>query len=173
MSFLEPLFRLLAGYLDRVRRNHGLEHATIHLLAQRFPGTFLAGHSDPQGFWLFGEVPHEAVVQAAHEALERLRRGERHLALHPGCGTNYLTSGAMAGLAGVLAMSGARNRRDRRERLPLVVLASTVALIFAQPVGMWLQEHLTTSGDPRGLEIVEVLPTRRGQLPAYRVLTRG
>lgn len=173
MSFIEPLFHLLAGHLDRIRRNHGLEHATIHLLSQRFPGVFLAGHSDTQGFWLFGQVPLEAVAQAAQEALERLRRGERHLALHPGCGTNYLTSGTMAGLAGALAMSGARTRRDRRERLPLVVLAATVALIFSQPVGMWLQERLTTSGDPGGLEIVEVIPSQRGQLPAYRVLTRG
>ena len=133
MSFIEPLFHLLAGHLDRIRRNHGLEHATIHLLSQRFPGVFLAGHSDTQGFWLFGQVPLEAVAQAAQEALERLRR----------------------------------------ERLPLVVLAATVALIFSQPVGMWLQERLTTSGDPGGLEIVEVIPSQRGQLPTYRVLTRG
>ncbi len=173
MSFIEPLFRLLAGHLDRIRRNHGLEHATIHILSQRFPGVFLAGHSDTQGFWLIGQVPLEAVTQAAQEALERLRRGERHLALHPGCGTNYLTSGAMTGLAGMLALSGARSRRDKWDRLPLVVLSATLALIFSQPVGMWLQERLTTSGDPGALEIVEVIASRRGQLPAYRVITRG
>ncbi len=160
-------------WLLRIRRNHGLEHATIHLLAQRFPGTFLAGHSDAQGFWILGTVPLEAVQSAVHEALERLRRGERHLALHPGCGTNYLTSGALAGLAGAAALSGARNRRERWERLPLVVLAATVALLFSQPMGMWLQEHLTTSGDPGDLEVVDILPTHRGQLPAFRVLTRG
>jgi len=160
-------------WLSRVRRNHALEHATIHLLSRRFPGLFLAGHSDWEGFWILGPVPREAVEAAAHEALDRLRRGERHLAVHPGCGTNYLTSGAMAGLGGLLAMTGARNRRERWERLPLVILTATVALLFSQPVGMWIQEHLTTSADPGDLEIVEVIATRRGYLPAFRVVTRG
>ncbi len=171
MSFLQNL--LQSPLLSRVRRNHGLEHATIHVLSQRFPGLFLAGHSDHQGFWIIGQVPQEAVEQAVHEALDRLRRGEHHLALHPGCGTNYLTSGALTGLAGALAMSGARRWRDRWERLPLVILAATVALMFSQPLGMWLQEHLTTAGDPGNLEVVSILPAQRGSLPAFRVITRG
>ena len=173
MSLVDTLIQTSLSSLDRIRRNHGLEHATIHILAQRFPGVFLAGHSDGRGFWIIGQVPQEAVEQAAREALERLRRGERHLALHPGCGTNYLTSGAMAGLAGALAMTGARSRREKWDRLPLVVLAATVALILSQPVGMWLQERLTTSGDPGDLDIVDVIPSQRGQLPAFRVITRG
>lgn len=168
------LNRLLAlPPIDRTRRNHGLEHATIHLLSQRFPHTALVGHSDPEGFWLFGEVPREAVEQAVHEALNRLRNGEHHLALHPGCGTNYLTAGALAGLAGVVAMNGARRWRDRLERFPFMVLLAVLALLFAQPAGMWLQAHITTSGRPGGLEVVEIIPSRRGKLPAYRVITRG
>ena len=159
--------------VSRVRRNHALEHATIHLLSRRFPGLFLAGHSDWEGFWIIGPVSQEAVEEAAREALERLRHGERYLALHPGCGTNYLTSGAMAGLGGLLAMVGARSRRERWERIPLVILTATVALLFSQPLGMWLQEHLTTSGDPGDLEIVRVTPTHRGAMPAFRVETRG
>ncbi|MER3469342.1 MAG: hypothetical protein C4314_05250, partial [Thermoflexus sp.] len=58
----------------RIRRNHALEHATVHLLSQRFPGQPMAGRSTPSGFYLYGNVPMEAVVAAAHEALERLRR---------------------------------------------------------------------------------------------------
>lgn len=159
--------------IDRTRRNHGLEHATIHLLSKRFPQTPLAGHSDPEGFWILGAVPPEAVEQAVHEALDRLRRGERHWAIHPGCGTNYLTSGAMAGLAGAFAMSGTRRWREKLDRLPLLLILSTLALLASQPLGAWLQAHITTSGDPGALEVVEIIPTQRGKLPAYRVLTRG
>ncbi len=160
--------------ISRVRRNHGLEHATIHLLSRRHPNTFLAGHSDPEGFWLIGNVPTAAVESAVQEALERLRGGERRLAIHPGCGTNYLVSGGLAALAGALAMLGVGKRwRDKANRLPLAVMLGTVALMFSQPLGYLLQERVTTDGDPGALEIVEIIPTRQGRFTAHRVLTRG
>jgi len=160
--------------ISRVRRNHGLEHATIHLLSRQYPNTFLAGHSFPEGFWLIGNVPTAAVESAVQEALERLRGGERRLAIHPGCGTNYLVSGGLAALAGALAMLGVGKRwRDKADRLPLAVMLGTVALMFSQPLGYLLQERVTTDGDPGALEIVEIIPTRQGRFTAHRVLTRG
>ena len=167
---MPPLHDLIA----RTRRNHGLEHATIHLLSQRYPRTFLAGHSDPEGFWLLGDVPTEAVEEAVRTALQRLRNGERNLAIHPGCGTNYLVSGGLAALAGALGMWGAGRRwRDKFDRLPLVMMLGTVALMFSQPLGYLLQEKVTTDGNPAALEILEVIPTRHGRMQAHRVLTRG
>ncbi len=164
----------LAELISRVRRNHGLEHATIHLLSQRHPDVFLAGHSDPEGFWLLGDVPTEEVEAAVQEALKRLHQGERRLAIHPGCGTNYLVSGGLAALAGALAMLGAGKRwRDKLDRVPLAVMFGTVALMFSQPLGFLLQEKVTTSGVPEGLEVVKVIPSRRGKMQAHRVLTRG
>lgn len=159
--------------LAQIRRNHGLEHATIHLLAQRYPGRFLAGHSDAAGFWLWGQVPQEAVEQAVHEALERLQRGETYLAIHPGCGTNYLAMGTLGGLAAMVTLgSTERSRRSWLDRLPLVILAVMAALLAAQPLGRWLQAYITTSGDARGLEVVAVQRLERGGRPVYRVQTR-
>ena len=159
--------------ISRVRRNHGLEHATLHILSRKHPGLFLAGHSDPGGFWLIGDVPTEEVKAAVEEALSRLRNGERGLAVHPGCGTNYLISGGLAGLGGALALLGARRTRDKIDRLPLVMLFGTVALLFAQPLGFLAQEKITTDGTPGDLEVVEIIPTRRGKMPAHRIVTRG
>ncbi len=164
----------LAELYSRVRRNHGLEHATIHLLAQRHPNTFLAGHSDHEGFWLLGDVPTEEVEAAVHEALERLHKGEHRLAIHPGCGTNYLVSGGLAALAGALAMLGTGRRwRDKLDRIPLAIMFGTVVLMFSQPLGFLLQEKVTTSSKPEGLEVVKVVPSQRGKMTAHRVLTRG
>jgi len=50
--------------LSRIRRNHGLEHATINILSERFPNTTLIGRSDRQGFYLYGQVSTEALRQA-------------------------------------------------------------------------------------------------------------
>jgi hypothetical protein len=165
---------LNAPPISRIRRNHGLEHATLHILARQFPRKALAGYSNTTGFWILGDVPTQAVESAAREALERMLRGEHNLAVHPNCGTNFVTSGVLAGLAGASAMLGAGPKlRDKFERLSLAVLLSTAALIFAQPLGTLLQARITTSGKPENLKIIRVQQTSRGQMTAHRVITRG
>ena len=160
--------------ISRIRRNHGLEHATIHVLTQKQPRTSLAGHSDTGGFWILGDVPTEAVQEAAQEALDRMRGGEGDLAVHPNCGTNFVAAGSIAGILAAAVMIGVGNRwRDRLERLPLAMSLATMALIFAQPIGTYLQKHVTTSGEPGEMEIVAVNATQRGRLKAHRVVTRG
>ncbi|MBC8506699.1 MAG: hypothetical protein ISR58_05645 [Anaerolineales bacterium] len=160
--------------ISRIRRNHGLEHATLHVLAEKNAARSMGGHSNPSGFWLVADIPTEEIQEAVREALRRLRAGERHLAVHPGCGTNFATAGTMAGLAGVVGMWGVGARkRDKLERLPLVATLATLALIFAQPFGNVLQKHITTSGDPGDMEIVEITFTQRGRVKAHRVITRG
>ena len=137
------------------RRNHGLEHATIHVLTAMKPGRPLAGRSTPFGFYLYGDVSDEDVQTAVYDALHRLDEGERQLAIHPGCGTNYLTSGAAASL-GALTVLSLGDRKARWSRWPDVLVAVTLALIIAQPLGPKLQQHVTTSGDMGDLEIVSV-----------------
>jgi hypothetical protein len=172
MSIFRSIINL--PVLSRIRRNHGLEHATLHVLSRQHVGTRIGGYSDFKGFWLVGDLGLEQVEKGAKEALRRLKAGEQHLAVHSNCGTNFATAGSLAGLAGVLGMLGVGSRkRDKLERLPLVATLATLALILAQPLGLSVQKHLTTSGHPGDLEIVEVVPTRKGQLKAFRILTRG
>ena len=160
--------------IDRIRRNHGLEHATLHMLSRRYPRQNMAGHSNPSGFWIVGDVSTEDLSEAVSEALERLQNGESCLAVHPNCGTNFVTTGVLAGLAGALAMFGAgRHVRDKLERLPMAMVMSTLTLILAQPLGLKIQERVTTSGEPGELRVVEIIPTRRGRVKAHRVVTEG
>jgi hypothetical protein len=164
MSVLDfPLVR-------RTRRNHGLEHATIHMLSARYHGRPLAGRSTPSGFYIYGEVSADDIASAAEEALRRMRNGEQHLAVHPGCGTNYLTAGVFAGLAAFAALSG--QSRNRWERLPNAMMAATLALIASAPVGPLLQARVTTLGEMGDLEILSVrkLP---GRMLAHFVETRS
>lgn len=174
MQTLNPLGQLLAiPLVDRTRRNHGLEHATITLLSQKYRGVSLVGRSTPNGFYLYGDVGTDAVVEAVQAALTRLRAGERHLAIHPNCGTNFVTAGLAAALAAFVGFVGARNWRDRVERLPIVAAFATVALILAQPLGLTLQRDVTTSGDMGALEIVGVERRLQGGILAHVVTTRG
>jgi hypothetical protein len=162
------------GPVSRVRRNHGLEHATLQVLAETNPQLRMAGYSDVNGFWLFGEMEMEKIDAAAHEALNRLRAGESNLAVHPHCGTNLVTSGFLAGGMAWLAMLGAGRRKgDRIERLPMVISLVTLAMVVAQPLGPMLQAKVTTSAAADDLEIVSIQRSQRGDTPVHRVLTRG
>ncbi len=160
--------------ISRIRRNHGLEHATLHALADVLPNARLAGYSDFGGFWILGEVPTETLSNAVEEALSRLRAGESNLAIHPNCGTNFATAGLLAGLAGAISMLGSgRKLRDKLSRLPLTAVLATLALAVAQPVGLTVQEQVTTSGVPRTLEVVSITRNKRRNMTVHRVQTRG
>ena len=159
--------------LSRIRRNHGLEHATLTLLSQRFPNLRMAGYSFPGGFFLLGDLPTADVRELVAQALSRMNNGERMLAVHPNCGTNYVVSGLVAGTLAWLGMAGARSKRDQLERLPLVVTLVTLGFIFSAPLGPKVQEYVTTSGDPQGLSIVDIYPVRFGQLSLHRIVTQG
>jgi len=160
--------------ISRIRRNHGLEHATLHTLAKYLPRTMLAGHSDTGGFWIIGDVPPETLHVAVQEAITRLRAGESSLAIHPNCGTNYATAGALSGLAGAAAMLGTgKHLRDKLNRLPLAAVLATLALIVAQPLGLLLQARLTTSGYPGSLEVIAIKHRMQGRMTVHRVQTRG
>ncbi len=168
-----PLHNLInQPVVARIRRNHGLEHATIHVLTETVCNRGrIAGHSDAGGFWLFGDLNQEEISVAVDEALRRLRAGQRHLAIHPNCGTNLVTSGILAGTAGAVAMTGANSSRDRLGRLPFAAFFATLALLLSRPLGTRLQQRLTTSGDPGNLEILSIEPRPRGSLMVHRVST--
>ena len=172
MSFIEPILDI--PILSRIRRNHGLEHATLHILSRRHPGLKMGGYSDFNGFWLLGDLETGDVRKGVEEALTRLKNGESDLAVHPNCGTNFATAGSLAGMAGLLGMLGVgKSRRDKLERLPMVAIFATLALILAQPLGLRIQKYLTTSGEPGDLEVIQVTPSQRGQMKTYRILTKG
>jgi len=158
--------------LTRIRRNHALEHATIHLLSAAYPRRSILGRSDGQGFYLYGEVTTEAVVEAVTRALSRLQSGERGLAIHPNCGTNLVTAASLACLGSLLAFGHPGNRwRARLERLPLALLATAAGLIVARPLGTEIQRHLTTQAELGTLRLLAVRRQPALYYTAHRVLT--
>jgi len=159
--------------LLRLRRNHALEHATIHLLSARVPRTLLIGRSDARGFYLAGEVATEALQQTVHQALARLRAGEAGLAVHPNCGTNLMTGAILAGSASFLVAGLTRRRRwsDWLDQWPVALLAAALSLVAAQPLGTALQRRVTTAAQPGGLRILSVRRLRARTPTLHRVLT--
>jgi hypothetical protein len=97
--------------LSRIRRNHALEHATIHILSQQFPNQLIGGENE--------------------------------------------------------------NWRRRAERLPLAIAASLFALIISQPIGLSVQQHITTQGDPEQLEVISIRRVHTSSNPTFHILTKN
>jgi len=155
------------------RRNHALEHATLHVLAVKHPNKRLAGHSNPTGFFILGEVPLEDVTEASRTALNLLRLGDRDLAIHDGCGTNMATTALLAGGLAWLVLRGARSAFGRMLRLPFAVGLALVGTAISRPLGPRIQQMITTEADMGDLRIAEVRQSLRGRVTAYRVITRS
>ncbi|MEX0786324.1 MAG: DUF6391 domain-containing protein [Dehalococcoidia bacterium] len=154
--------------IGSVRRNHALEHATISVLASRLGRDIpLVGRATRNGFYLYGDITAEGVRESTLEALQRLRRGEAHLAVSPMCGTNLAVAGMLAGLSSLLALGN----HSRLERVPNVLLASMLAVLAAQPLGRLAQKHLTTHPDLSDTEVVGIRQGGRGPGRFHKVET--
>ena len=163
----------MSSLISRIRRNHGLEHATLNLLAKTHPRKPFAGHSDTGGFWILGEIPTDELNQTITNALDKLRSGQSSLAIHQNCGTNLLVSGFASGLAGAAGLIGVGKRpRDKFERIPIITALSVLALIVSRPLGPIIQKNLTTSGTPGPLKVISITKQSLNGVSAHRVKTQ-
>lgn len=157
----------LHSIIRRTRQHHAIEHATLTILAERFPGRRMVGYSDPAGFTLLADIPEEAARRAVAEAMLRLQAGEAHLAIHPNCGTNLLTTGVLVTLAALLG--GAGKRPDSLSRFTRALTLVLPALVISPGLGLRLQQYTTSAqiGD-RWLKDVRSLDV--AELKGFRVL---
>jgi Domain of unknown function (DUF6391) len=152
-----------------VRENHALEHATIVLLSRRFPEARLSGVSFASGFFVFGDIPTEAVRPAAELALARLRGGEPEMAIHERCGTNLAVAGMLTGLS---AMTVSKMRRPFNT-FNNVILASTAALVLSRPLGLLVQRYVTTRTPGATMRVAGVRAMTFLGSPAHFVRTEN
>ncbi|OQY18931.1 MAG: hypothetical protein B6I34_10145 [Anaerolineaceae bacterium 4572_32.1] len=156
-------------FIARTRQNHGLEHATIHVLSQQNPALRVVGRTTPNGFYLYGNLTTKKVRSAVEQALSRLQQGEAHLAVHANCGTNLVTAGFLAGLFSFVALLP-RSRR-RLDQLPLAVMAATLAVVAAQPLGRVVQANVTTTSHVRNLLIKRITRRQQNRLIVHHIET--
>lgn len=169
MSSINPVVAVAQQFLlgGAVKQNHALEHATIVLLAKKYPDAKLSGVSSAIGFFVFGDVPTSAVIPTAQEALNLLRTTKPELAWNERCGTSFAVAGALTGLS---AMAVARLRRPYGTANN-VILASTAALLISRPLGLTVQRYVTTQTPNASMHIIEAIPMHVFGAPAHFVKT--
>lgn len=159
------------GPISLTRRNHGLEHATLNLLAKKQPGAFV-GHSDHRGFWIIGDVSTDLLLATVREALERMNAGEKSLAIHQNCGTNFVTTGLVAGsMAWLFTLGKANSFKKKINRWSTLVMVTSIAAVLAYPLGFKMQEKVSVSGDPGTLVIRQIMRYERPGPVMHRIIT--
>ncbi len=163
---------MLNEFLERIRRNHALEHATLHMLETRQPDLRAGGRATAQGFYLYGDLPDEAsVMAAANEAIRRLQAGQRGLAVHPRCGTNVVTAGILSGALAMLGILASGRRAPWYVQLPNAILGAMIGALLAQPLGPWMQAKVTTSSEMNGARIRSIRSGQAGWMVTHFVET--
>lgn len=136
----------------RMRQNHALEHATVNVIEEHYGPSSLSGFAAKNGFFINGPVVDPRfLVEAARIARNRLLRGERHLAVHPRCGTSIAAANfafAVAFLGG-LALTG-------RFSIVGIVFALLAAHLLARPLGALMQRTFTTDPDVADLRVMGI-----------------
>jgi hypothetical protein len=150
------------------RRNHALEHATLHILAHKYK-TSMAGHSNPTGFYLLGDIQLEDIADAATQAMTRLKAGESGLAVHEGCGTNLAVAALLPATFAWAPLRGARSTRWRFLLIPLALAFAVFGYMLSKPLGPWLQKYITTEADLGDMQITRILFVRKG---VHRIITK-
>ena len=156
-------------YLLETRRNHSVEHATLHILARKYPKMTMGGHSNPTGFYLMGSFTKDEIQEAADEAMRRIRSGETELAIHEGCGTNIATSTLLPATFAFMPMARARSTFWKVLLIPFAIGLALFGYFLSKPLGPWLQRNVTTEANLGNMRIVDILPVRKG---LHRVITK-
>lgn len=168
-SFLDVL-PLIAS----VRRNHSLEHATMHVLAERFTGLSMNGISGVDGFYLLADLPSETICDAALDAHKRLQAGETSLAVHENCGTNLVAPAALAGLSIWIIMLGTgKDSKLKLRRLPYALILAIPIFLLSRPLGPILQRLLTTTGDIGNLQITQINTQKYSGRSLHHIITHA
>ena len=134
-----------------LRRNHALEHATIVVMMQREPGRRFNGFSDDDGFFVQGVRSTDDVDGAAREALDRLRSGEKGLAIHRNCGTTIVAANMLAAVFFLVALGVGLYLGWP---LYLLILGGVaLSLLLRVPLSLLLQRFVTTDSNLSNVEI--------------------
>jgi hypothetical protein len=144
---LDTLRHLVLLRSRTLRRNHALEHATLNVLEERYGAVGLVGHAVSDGFRIVGQVDPLQLLEASNEALRRLQRGERRLAIYGRCGPSYLAAQVLVGGGSLVLLL---TQRLTPLQIPLIV---ATAMLLAGALSRLIQRFATTATDVQGMRI--------------------
>jgi len=151
---------------EQTRRNHALEHGTIHFLRKHYGRRYkLTGRSEERGFRVAGAKTAADIQRAFRELLQHLRAGDHAVVVARGCGSNMVTAQASGVVLMALLSLGIVLFSPSLLMVAAAVLAIlAIAMLVRYPLGMWLQRRRFLLVDFEDASILSVDPLQRAEL---------
>lgn len=131
-----------------LRKNHGLEHATVNVLEGKYGYRNLAGYAENNGYYIIGVDNIHLVEEAAREGLALMKRGNSELAIHNKCGTSITMANFVSALIFLFLFIATGNFS-----IINMLLAVLVANLLGPFIGKYVQRYFTTSAEVHEMEI--------------------
>ena len=156
------------GFINKIRRNHAVEHATVAVMVEDGLHGLVAGYATSNGFWLFSKAGNQEVMNASKNALARLCHGENNLAVSKNCGTNIALTVIMTDLAFQLYR---RVTKSKSSDLGPRILIAAASIAISNPLGLKIQQYFTTLSDVSQVRIIKVNSYKFGKMYLHKVNT--
>ena len=157
------------------RRNHALEHATIHYL-ERSGGVTFSGRAHADGFQVCGRTTPARIREAFAEVAVRVQGRMAIPHISPRCGSNYLTTLALGVLLlAVAAVVSVWLQPPFLVRVALLTAAIGAFFRWRVRIGNWIQARFFMATDFDEVDvwrIRKVRGTNRAGRIVYFVQTR-
>lgn len=162
----------LTDTLNRIRRNHALEHAVVALLLERDAARPpLGGYSTRGGFFIVAAIPTADLASVVTDALAKLNAGESELAVSDHCGTNLATGALITSLITRVVIG--KRKMPLWKRLSLLAAAAIAGGLLGRRVGNEIQRRYTTLARMDALQVASITPVLQGDPPRlHRIATR-
>ncbi|MDI3546569.1 MAG: hypothetical protein PWR10_221 [Halanaerobiales bacterium] len=132
-----------------LRKNHGLEHATVNILEREYGYRNLAGYAEESGFYIIGATNIWAVEEAARKGLALMRKGYGDLAVHKRCGTSMTVANFVSAVIFLLLLL-----YTGHFSIFNMIIAIVAANLMGPLLGQVIQRRFTTTADVDEMEIV-------------------
>ena len=151
------------------RRNHAVEHATLHILADKYKNQNMAGHSNPGGVFPLRKLRQTGYSICRNRSDESSPCGRKRAGCPPGLRDKPGDHRVSAGAVCLAPFRGVRSTPWRIVLIPLALSFAVLGFFLSRPVGTWLQAHVTTEADLGNMRVVDIALVRKG---VYKVVTK-
>jgi hypothetical protein len=79
------------------------------------------------------------------------------------------TTTLLSATLGWSVLRGAKSTLTKFLLLPIAVAFAVIGVLLARPLGPWLQKYITTEANMGHMQIVDIIPVRKG---VHRVITK-
>lgn len=132
----------------KLKKNHGLEHATINILEKEYGYNNLAGYAEEDGFYIMGVNNTVYVEEAARKGLSLMKEGKDKLAIHKRCGTSMTVANFLSAVIFLILLlsSGYFSIFN-------MIIAIVIANLIGPYLGQIVQGKFTTTANVQEMEI--------------------